>query len=857
MLSARRLAGPAIGLAILTVIAFGLITAVSAQDSTNDEQMVMDDAEASPSAGVSLAPAEAWSCIRAQPELTALLMDDLGAVGDGRIEFILNRFPAAVGDIVEVGGKSPTKVTNAFATVHTSANGEATVTLVATRPGDTDVTAFAPGIKDASVHKAFGVVHWVDGCPQFPGDADNPTGTSHPMSVSVLRVSDGSPVQGVPVRWTITDDGPDARFANASGDGNAITISSDASGLSSVSLEQVTENIGENTVLIEALTQDGRTMFSHTMVKRWKAPILTVSATGPDTIGLLGEATYEITVSNTGDFPATESVLTMELPDGLRFVSATDDGEVSGEAPDQVATWNLGTIDVEGSVSVSLTAQGVLTGLQTSMLGITSAEGFGQRTTTETTVIPGALTVTKTGPAEVALGSQATFYIQVLSTGTGANTQVEVVDTLPAGMSFVSANMASTQDGNEVSVDLGTLNPDEQTTVEIVVTADEAGAWVNQATATSEEGASDSSEVTTTVIQPILDIAKAGPETALLNTDFDYTITVTNTGDGAALGTTVVDTLPAGLEAVDSSPPSTVSGSTVTWDIGTIGPADSVTISFTTKGVAGGAQENVVTASSDGSTFQPEAKATTIILVPNIAVAKTGRSAMFIGNQATFTLTASNTGSAPLTEVTITENIATSMTYVSSSPEGTVSADGSQVVWNVGTLAPDGEVSVSVTLKAEEEGTVTNTATAGAAEDVTATSSIDVLVLPAPGAHIQISDSSDPVTVGEQVEFNVLVSNQGRSDMTGVQFSVSIPDAMTVVSTSSDQATVSEDGRTVSLGLTSPVAAGGSFAFTITVQANELPEGTNRVDAVTTAVLSYNEFSAPLSADEGTTVIER
>ena len=119
MLSARQLAGPAIGLAILTVIAFGLITAVSAQDSTNDEQMVMDDAEASPSAGVSLAPAEAWSCIRAQPELTALLMDDLGAVGNGRIEFILNRFPAAVGDVVEVGGKSPTKVTNTFATVQT------------------------------------------------------------------------------------------------------------------------------------------------------------------------------------------------------------------------------------------------------------------------------------------------------------------------------------------------------------------------------------------------------------------------------------------------------------------------------------------------------------------------------------------------------------------------------------------------------------------------------------------------------------------------------------------------------------------------------------------------------------------
>ena len=71
-------------------------------------------------------------------------------------------------------------------------------------------------------------------------------------------------MQGVPVRWTITDDDPDARFANATGDGNEITVSTDASGLSSVSLEQVTEDIGENSVLIEVLTQDGRTMFSHT-----------------------------------------------------------------------------------------------------------------------------------------------------------------------------------------------------------------------------------------------------------------------------------------------------------------------------------------------------------------------------------------------------------------------------------------------------------------------------------------------------------------------------------------------------------------------------------------------------------------
>ena len=374
--------------------------------------------------------------------------------------------------------------------------------------------------------------------------------------------------------------------------------------------------------------------------------------------------------------------------------------------------------------------------------------------------------------------------------------------------------MTATEDGNEISVELGTLNPDEQTTVEIVVTADEPGLWVNQATATSAEGATDSSEATTTVVQPMLEIAKDGRATALLNTDFDYTITVTNIGDGEATGTTVIDTLPSGLEAVSSDREGgKIIGSTVRWDIGTISAGASETIIFTVKGVAGGDQENVVTASTDGSSISPEARATTTILVPDISITKSGRSAMFVGNEATFTLTVSNTGEAPLTDVTITEDIASGMSYVSSSPEGTVSADGSQVVWNIGTLALEGEVSVSVTLQADEEGTITNTASTSATEDVSDSASIDVLVLPAAGAHIQITDSSDPVRVGETVDYTVLVDNQGRSAMTGVSVTVAIPDAMTVTSTSSDQAVMSEDGSTVTFELSDPLAAGDNFSF--------------------------------------------
>ena len=845
MLSVKRLVGPAIGLIILAVGIIGITTAADPKSSISPQ-------DRTPTA-VSLTPSEAWSCILDQRELTALLTDGTGAVGNGRIEFFLNRFPAAVGDIVMVEGNGPTKMTNTFAIVQTNDNGEATTTLVATRPGDTDVTAFAPGIQEDSTHKVFGVIHWVDGCPSFPGNAENPVGTPHAMSVSILQVSDGSPVQGMSVRWTITDDDPDARFANAPGDGNVITTTTNASGVASVTLQQVAESIGDNGVLIEVLAQNGKTMFSQTMVKRWKSAVLEVSATGPAQIGLLTNAAYDITVSNSGDFDATGTQLTAVLPAGLEFVSGTNSAMRSGST----VTWDIGTVAMDGSVSVSLTAKGIQTGDQVVSYRVASAEGLSASTTTTTEVIPGGLELTKTGPATAAIGSQVTYNIEVLSTGTGANTQVRLVDTVPTGMSFVSSDPASTRVGNQVTFALGTLNPDERSTVEIVLRADQTGDWTNQATVTSAEGATDSAEATTTVVQPVLALTKSGPATALLNANFDYTITVTNNGDGAATGATVVDTLPAGLTYVSSDPAAgAASGSTVTWNVGDLAPDASETVTLTVRGTTGGAKVNVATASSGGNSFQPEARATTTILVPDITVEKTGRPAMFVGNQVTYTLTANNSGDAALTGVTITDTIPTGMSYVTSSPAGTVSDDGAQVTWSVGSLAVGAETSVTVTLQGDQVGTVTNTAGASATEGVTASDTLEIRILPAPGATIQITDSFDPVSEGEEVDFTVSVSNQGRSPMTNVRVVVPIPTEMTFVSTSDTQATLGGDGRTVTFLLDGSLATGESFSFTITVEANQLPGIEIRKDTVTTATLTYTEFSEAVSTDEGTTVIE-
>ena len=848
MLNAKRLTLPAMGLLLLLVGLIGNATASNPQSSA--------EPQASPPTEVTLSSGESWSCILDQHEIMANLAADETASANERIEFLLNRFPNAVGDIVEVtGSTSPTKMTNSFAVVNTNLDGQATATLVSTRPGDTDVTAFAPGILEKSAHKVFGVVHWVDGCPQFPSDADNRTNTPHPMNVTITNVSDGSPVEGTSVRWTIIDDEPNARFANAAEDSNVITTTTDSSGQASVTLEQVDALLGDNSVFIEVLEPGGKTMFSQSMRKRWAQAILDVEATGSDQIGLLDNAMYTISVTNTGNFDATNTELTATLPEGLTYVSATDEGTES----DSVVTWNLGTIAIGGSRSVELTAQGTSVGEQTITYQAKSTEGLGDEDTTVTEVIRGGLEVTKTGPAEANINDNVTYTIEVTGTGTGASTGIQLVDTIPSGMNLVSSDPEGIRTDNQLSIDLGTLNPTETSSISVVLQTNQTGSWTNQVTVSSTEGAEASAEATTEVVQPALTITKIGPETALINEIFAYTITVSNTGTGVAENTTVTDTLPEGTEHVGSLPAGTVSedGSTVTWNIGSLDPDSLSTITLTLRGTTAGDKVNTASATADGVDTQPQTQATTTVLVPDITVAKIGRTALFVGNQATYTLTATNTGEAPLTNVTITDTFATGMSYVESSPEGTIPEGGNTVTWVVGDLAIDEEATVTLTLQGDEVGTLVNTASVTATEDVSAEDEMNIAILAATGATIQITDSVDPIREGEQVTFTVIVSNQGRSPMTEVTVTVPVNDEyFTIDSTSDTKATIDAENSTVTYSHGEALATGDSFTFSITATANELPEELIRLDTVTTATLTYAEFSQSVGSDEGTTVIE-
>ncbi len=787
-------------------------------------------------ATVSISPEEDWNPIKSQHTFTITVNEEGGAPASGvEVELILNRFGEAVGDIVSVGGENPRKVDNTFGRVTTDGDGQATLTITATRVGDTDVTAYVPAIEDADAHKVFAVKHWVDLKADFPGDASNLVGTDHPIAVRVTRVSDDAPLANVEVLYTITDNDPAAKI-NDSSDASVVA-NTDADGWSRVVLRQDEPITGDNQVAIEIRHESGATL-NHTITKDWQAPSLAVDKSGPDNLGLLKDGEYAVTVTNNGNTTASGVVLTDELPEGLTFISSTPPAD---SAEGSLVTWQLGDIGPEESVTITMALSATAVGEQVNLARVFSSEGFTGEDELLTDVIAGSLALTKTASAEVNLGDVIDYEITVTNDGQGALTNVVINDTPAAGTALTPADAPA-----QWTVAL--LDAGSTETFNFSATARETGSLTNTVEASSNEGATASAEATTLVVTSDVTVAKTvNLAEVLLGRTAEYTITVTNNGDGDATGVSVVDSMPEGLEVVSSEPTASVGNAgTLEWTIDALPAGRSTIFTVRARTVAGGTHTNTVTVTDRG--FADTAQAQVTALTPSISLDKTGSAGVYIGGQREYTITATNNGEADLTGVTITDTIPAGMSFVSADSDGVASDAGDTVTWNIGGLAVGASAAVNVTLQGKAAGEVTNQASATSNEGAEATASFDITILPTPGASLSIVDSSDPLAVGEEGAYNITVLNQSEdSPITNVQVTVTIPSELEIIR--SEGAEVA--GNQVTFGIIASLASEQEQVFTIAVRAVEAG------DVVAKATMTYAEFSLPVSADEGTTIINK
>jgi uncharacterized repeat protein (TIGR01451 family) len=269
-----------------------------------------------------------------------------------------------------------------------------------------------------------------------------------------------------------------------------------------------------------------------------------------------------------------------------------------------------------------------------------------------------------------------------------------------------------------------------------------------------------------------ISIEKAGPATAVLNSDVTYNITVRNSGSLAAKDVVVTDTIPAGMTHSSGQ-------KTVTFNVGELAPNQSKQIPITLKATAKGKHCNTAQVSSSNA-GKANSEACTTVLVPGLKVVKTGTKEQFLTRNATYDIKVSNTGDTPLTGVVVTDTAPAGTTVVSASAGGTVS--GNTVTWNVGELGAGQEKSFSVVLTSKVAGNLCNSVSVATTQGLRETSQACTVWRGVSALLLEKADNPDPIQVGENTKYTVMVTNQGTADDSNIVVGATLGEQQKLIS---------------------------------------------------------------------------
>ncbi|HUQ87270.1 MAG TPA: CARDB domain-containing protein [Vicinamibacterales bacterium] len=217
------------------------------------------------------------------------------------------------------------------------------------------------------------------------------------------------------------------------------------------------------------------------------SPVTISDVDTPDPVSSGGQITHSITIVNTGGAKITNVVMSDQLngvggigvPPQLQIASSRGSCAQSGT----LVTCNGGQIEGNGSWTISIrgivtAANGTVLNNTVSVTGTKSAQNFTTTNTTTTLVSNGGnlslpeLSINKTGPTTVVVGAPMTYTLTVNNTGTQNATGIRVIDTVPTGITGISASgtslfVCAPPVGQTVTCDGGQVNQGSNATITI------------------------------------------------------------------------------------------------------------------------------------------------------------------------------------------------------------------------------------------------------------------------------------------------------------------------------------------------------------------------------------------------------
>ncbi|HEX8710071.1 MAG TPA: Calx-beta domain-containing protein, partial [Pyrinomonadaceae bacterium] len=599
-----------------------------------------------------------------------------------------------------------------------------------------------------------------------------------------------------------------------------------------------------NTATVSSTTEDdnpSNNSATTATAVRTPADLALAKSVNNPTPNVGGSVTFTITVSNNGPYAATGVSVKDQLPVGLTYVSDDSGGAYNSTT----GIWTIGTINASGSATLHITAtvtSGATSGV-TNTAEVFTSDQFDPNSTPGNNV-PGendqssaavraqsadlSLSKTVNNPSP-SVGESVVFTLTLSNAGPDAATNVQVGDSLPAGLQFVSAT-ASTGSYDAASgvwtvgtVAVGTpatlnITAQVQATGTITNTAEVINSGVFDPDSTPANHAAEddqsSASVSAGVAQADLSLTKTvNNPTPNVGGSVTFTITVSNAGPQAATGVQVKDQLPAGLTYVSDNASGAYNSTTGIWTVGTINASGSATLHITatvTSAAAGGVSNTAQVNASDQSdpdstpgnnvtTEDDQSSATVTPLSADLSITKSDSpDPVAPGGTLTYTIVVTNNGPNAAQNVTVTDNLPSEVTFTgcaSQSGNGVCAGTGNNRTVTFASIASGASETITlqgtVSGTAADNSTINNTASVGSAttfDPATANNSAaasTTVHLTSADIETTKSDSPDPVLAGNNITYTINVINRGPDAASGLTFTDTVPSNTTFVSLSS------------------------------------------------------------------------
>ncbi len=413
----------------------------------------------------------------------------------------------------------------------------------------------------------------------------------------------------------------------------------------------------------------------------------------PNQVRRGAEFGYEYHITNITGGTLQNVAVTLESQSNLDVISATP-AAMSGAAGN---TWAIGDLGPCETRVIRVTATANSTGTAGNCVSVS----YNNSLCAVTQVVDPELTIAKTATPRVLRCDPITLTYEVCNPGTGVASGVVIRDTLPNGLTVNGSR--------NIEIPVGDLAAGECATREVVAMAASTGEFCSPAAAASGEGlTANSGEPCTVVVAPSLEIACNARDRQYIGRNSQYEFTVSNNGDGVAANTVVNVSLPGGAEFVSGSNGAMPTGNTVAFQVGSLRPGASETVSVTLKARTAG--DFRVGATASGNCAEPVSTQceTNFRGIPAILLEVVDLvDPVEVGTTTTYRITVTNQGSAADQNVRITCVLPDEQEFVNATGATSSTMSGKTVTFNpVATLAPGAQASWDLVVRATGEADV-------------------------------------------------------------------------------------------------------------------------------------------------------